>query len=114
MRWDQAEVPHQLKDEDKWFTFTKPELFKFLGVMFIPTVLFKILSNLGHWVVGAVIFGIIALVSMILIKGHVPEENYLFGSGKPLYAFFFFWLKGKFSKKREVYSRCVEEIEGEK
>ena len=88
LRYDEAETPHQLKDEDRWFKyFSKKQL-----IIVLPTVLIIIFVmyaaiKFDHPVSGVVFSALIALVIIGPIMFPMPQDMYLFGGGRPIFKF---------------------------
>lgn len=108
MRYDEAPLPHQMKDEDKWFTFTKSQLVKLVIVLIIPAMIWKIMMNWGYGIIGGIIFFTVLIVTGFLIKIPVPDSMYLFGSGKPMYVSIILSIRNKMRKVKKLYSKNIE------
>ncbi|MCR5837025.1 MAG: hypothetical protein K6G88_11010 [Lachnospiraceae bacterium] len=105
LRFDEAEVPHQMKDEDIWFRFfTKSQLMALAPVVGIDFVLIKITAAFKILPVGVTIAFVFSLAALVLVMIKIPENMYLYGIGKPLYVPIAQWLLRKVGKKK-IYTK---------
>ena len=109
MRFDETATPHQMKDEDKWFGFTKKQIGQILVLLTIHIAIWFVARTFNASVFGNIMLGIYALVAVVLIKLPIPEDMYLYGADKPLFLWVFIYVRRRIRKTGIKYSNTVNE-----
>ena len=103
MRFDQTKLPHQMKDEDKWFHLTKSQLLRMIIVTVVAALIVKAAIALNITIVGVALAIIIEVVALIVVVATVPESMYLYGTDRPAYVPVLFFLRKKIKKSAKIY-----------
>lgn len=109
LNYDEAEVPHQMKDEDLWFRFfTKSQLVILVPIIVILFLITRFFLSKGLLLIGIVIDVIVGLIAGIVVMVEVPEEQYLYGTGNPLYKPLLATFMRKFNVCRKLYTKFFD------
>lgn len=103
MRFDQTKLPHQMKDEDKWFHLTKTQLIKMVIVTVIAALIVKAAIALNITIVGIALAIIIEIVALFVVVVTIPDTMYLYGTDRPVYVPVLFFIRKKLKKTTKIY-----------
>ena len=109
LRYDEAETPHQLKDEDRWFKFfSKKQLKVVVPVVIVVLIIMSLAIKSNHVVQGIIISAIIVVLVIGPVMFFMPQDMYLFGGGKPLYHFLICKILNIVNHSKRIYSRGAD------
>ena len=108
LKYDEAETPHQLKDEDRWFKFfSKKQLIVVIPVAIVILIIMYLAIKNNHLVGGIIISAIVAILVIGPIKFPMPQDMYLFGGGEPIYRFILCKILYYINRSKRIYIRCA-------
>ena len=108
MGYGDHKVPTPLKDEDKWYKFTKRQWAIVLPAVVLAIIILRVTKGLNILPVGVALVIVMGILAWCLAFWELPPEKYLFGSGEKMEKLAFRLWKKKLPKNRKIYTKNYE------
>lgn len=109
MAYAEHKVPAPLKDEDKWFGFTKRQWIIMAPAIGVVVFIVKATKSLHILPVGISLSVIILLMGAVMAFLELPPDKYIYGSGVKMERILLRYVKKRLPKYKVIYTKNLSD-----